>query len=135
MTHQISNEPPQLIIDDGTCIGHFCHVTCVNKVYIGKNVLTADRLYISDNLHGYENVNIPIMHQKVIFKGEASIGDDSWIGENVSIIGCKIGKHCVIGANAVVTKDIPDYSVATGIPARVIKKYNPQTQNWEKVKD
>jgi Acetyltransferase (isoleucine patch superfamily) len=135
LTHQISNEPPQLIIDDGTCIGHFCHVTCVNKVYIGKNVLTADRLYISDNLHGYENVNIPIMHQKVIFKGEASIGDDSWIGENVSIIGCKIGKHCVIGANAVVTKDIPDYSVATGIPARVIKKYNPQTQNWEKVKD
>jgi Acetyltransferase (isoleucine patch superfamily) len=133
LTQQVNEELPQLIIDDGVCIGHFCHITCVNKVHIGKNVLIADRLYISDNLHGYEDINTPIVYQKVICKGEVMIGDDSWIGENVCIIGCKIGKHCVIGANAVVTKDIPDYSVAAGIPARVIKRYNQQTQKWEKV--
>ena len=52
------------------------------------------------------------------------IGDGTWIGENVCIIGASIGKQCVIGANSVVLKDIPDYCVAVGLPAKVIKKYN-----------
>jgi acetyltransferase-like isoleucine patch superfamily enzyme len=51
------------------------------------------------------------------------------------VSGASVGKHCVIGANAVVTHDIPDYSVAVGIPARVIKRYNFETQQWEKVED
>jgi acetyltransferase-like isoleucine patch superfamily enzyme len=103
----------------------------VNKVYIGKKVLTADKVYISDNLHGYEDIHVPISEQPVIFKGEVSIGDETWIGENVCIIGVKIGKHCVIGSNAVVTKDVPDFSVVTGAPARIIKQYNQNTGNWE----
>lgn len=58
------------------------------------------------------------------------IGEGSWIGENVCVIGASVGRHCVIGANAVVTKDIPDYSVAVGAPARVIKKYNFNRGAW-----
>ena len=58
------------------------------------------------------------------------IGDDSWIGENVCIIGASIGRHCVIGANAVVTKEIPDYCVAVGNPARVIKRYDFEQKDW-----
>jgi acetyltransferase-like isoleucine patch superfamily enzyme len=61
------------------------------------------------------------------------IGEGSWLGENVCVIGASIGKHCVIGANSVVTKDIPDYSVAVGIPAKVIKKYNFNKCEWEKI--
>jgi len=133
LTYKVSDKVPELIIDDGATIGHFNHITCVNKVYIGKNVITADRVYISDNLHGYEDIHTPICFQPVYSKGEVSIGDETWIGENVSIISVRIGKHCVIGANSVVTKDVPDYSVVAGAPARVIKKYNDVTGLWEKV--
>jgi len=134
LTLQIDSNIPELVIDDGAAIGNFCHITCVKKVYIGKNVLAADRIYISDNLHGYEDITTPIAKQKVKFKGEVSIGENSWIGENVSIIGCKVGRHCVIGANSVVTKDIPDYSIAAGIPAKVIKRYDIQAGKWVSVK-
>jgi acetyltransferase-like isoleucine patch superfamily enzyme len=133
LTYQASEKVPELRIDDGATIGHFNHITCVNRVYIGKNVLTADKVYISDNLHGYEDVRTPICFQPVFSKGEVSIGEDTWIGENVAVIGVKIGKHCVIGSNSVVTKDIPDFSVAAGAPAKVIKRYNEATGKWERV--
>jgi len=133
LTLQVSSKVPELIIDDGAKIGHFNHITCVNRIYIGKNVLTADKVYISDNLHGYEDVEKPICDQPVFSKGEVSIGDETWIGENVSIISVCIGKHCVIGSNSVVTRDIPDFSVAAGVPARIIKQYNKDTGKWERV--
>ncbi len=123
---------PILKIGDGTYIGHFNHIYATKQIVIGSNVLIADRVYISDNLHGYENINIPIMNQPVKQVNEVSIGDGSWIGENVSIIGVTIGKNCVIGANSVVTKNIPDYCVAVGVPAKIIKKYNRNTKRWDK---
>jgi acetyltransferase-like isoleucine patch superfamily enzyme len=58
------------------------------------------------------------------------IGDGSWIGENACIIGAHVGKNCVIGANAVVTSDIPDYSVAVGVPAVVIKRFDAPSKMW-----
>jgi acetyltransferase-like isoleucine patch superfamily enzyme len=122
-----------LTIGVGTNIGHFNHIYCTHSIKIGKNVLTADKVYISDNLHGYEDLETPILRQPIVQKPTVEIGDDSWIGENVCIIGACIGRHCVIGANAVVTKDIPDYSVAVGNPARVIKQYNFKTEKWERV--
>ncbi len=122
-----------LELGEGCVIGAFNHITCIKKVVFGRNVLTANNVYVSDNIHGYEDINTPVKDQPVLFKGEVSIGDGSWLGENVCVIGAKIGKHCVIGANAVVTRDIPDYSVAAGIPARVIKRYNKDKTAWEKV--
>lgn len=66
---------------------------------------------------------------------ELKIGNGSWIGTHVAIIGdVHIGKHCVIGANSVVTKDVPAFCVVAGIPAKVIKRYNSETQQWENVK-
>ncbi len=63
-----------------------------------------------------------------------SIGDRSWLGQNVCVLpGASIGEHCVIGANSVVTSPIPDFSVAVGAPARVIKRYNGKTGGWERV--
>lgn len=121
-----------LMIGDGTSIGNFNHIFATTNILIGKNVLTADKVYISDNQHGYEDVGLSIKDQPVIQLKEVAIGDSTWIGENVCIIGATIGKHCVIGANSVVTKDIPDYSVAVGAPAKVIKRYNPLTKIWEK---
>lgn len=135
LTLQIDEKTPELIFDDDCIIGHFNHITCVNRVIIGKNVLTADRVYITDNYHGYEDINMPISKQPIKSKGKVIIGDETWIGDNVSIISCKIGKHCVIGANSVVNKDIPDYSIAVGAPAKVIKRYNFKTEQWEKTNE
>ncbi len=134
LTLQGENSPvPKLSIGDGSVIGHMNHITCVDAVEIGKNVLTADRVYISDHSHNFSNVKVPVMYQGTVSKGRVAIGDGTWIGENVVILSCHIGKNCVVGANAVVLRDLPDYCVAVGAPARVIQKFNLDSQSWEKV--
>lgn len=130
---KVDENNPRLLIEDYARIGHFSHIAAVREVHIGKNVLMADRVYVSDNLHAYEDIRRPIKSQPTIFKSRVYVGDDSWIGESVSIIGAKIGKHCVIGANSVVTKDIPDYCVAVGAPAQILKRYNFNNNSWERV--
>lgn len=129
----LTGEKSKLIIEDGCVLGNFNHIYATNSVVIHKEVLTADKVYISDNLHGYDNINIPIMYQPIIQKKIVEIGEGSWLGENVCIIGASIGKHCVVGANSVVTKDIPDFSVAVGSPAKVIKKFDIHLNKWVKV--
>lgn len=123
---------PELVIDKGTIIGHFNHISAANSVYIGKNVLTADKVYISDHNHEYKDISKPIMSQGIYSSGVIRIGDGSWIGENVCIISAKIGKNCVIAANSVVTKDIPDFCIAGGVPARIIKKFDHINNTWTK---
>jgi carbonic anhydrase/acetyltransferase-like protein (isoleucine patch superfamily) len=120
----------KLEIGNGCVFGYNNHITCVKEVKIGDNVLTANNVYISDNSHGYNNVNIPIMYQPIVFKGCVSIGCGTWIGENAVIIGANVGKNCVIAANAVVTKNIPDYCVVAGVPAQVIRRYDVNSKKW-----
>lgn len=125
-----------LEIGENTEIGKFSCVASANRVVIGKGVLTGPFIFIADHNHQYENPLIPIYMQgiKVGKNDSVEIGDETWIGAKVAICGnIKIGKHCVIGANSVVTKDIPDYSVAAGIPARVIKKYDFEKKEWVKI--
>jgi acetyltransferase-like isoleucine patch superfamily enzyme len=124
---------PLLRIGSHCAIGNFNHIYATHEIIIEDYVLTADKVYISDNLHSYENPEIPIIQQPIKQIKEVIIGKGSWIGENVCIIGASIGKNCVIGANAVVTKDIPDYSVAVGNPAKIIKQYNFKTKQWERL--
>lgn len=121
---------PGLDVGSGTVLGNYNHIIAAGRVIIGENVLTADHVYISDNTHEYRDVDVPVMHQKVRFLRETAIGDGSWIGENVCIFGAKVGRHCVIGANSVVNRDIPDFSVAAGAPARVIRRYDPEKDCW-----
>lgn len=124
---------PKIIIEDGTQIGHFSHIVAEKKVHIGKEVLIADKVYISDNNHEYKDVNISIMKQGIAFKKEVYIGDGTWIGENASILGAKIGKHSIVGSNSVVLDDIGDYCIAVGSPAKVIKRFCFEKNEWIKV--
>lgn len=121
-----------LVIGNGTNIGNFNHIFATKEIVIGSNVLTADKVYISDNLHSYENIDEPILKQPIKQIDSVIIGDGTWIGENACIIGAKIGKNCVIGANAVVTKDVPDYCVVVGLPAIIIKRYCVIDKQWKK---
>ena len=120
-----------LEIGDGTVIGNFNHIYATKQIIIGKNVLTADKVYISDNQHEYEDILQPILKQKIKQLNTVIIGDGTWLGENVCVIGAKIGKNCVIGANSVVTRDIPKYSVAVGSPAKIIKRYCQDDKIWK----
>lgn len=123
-----------LQIGSGSRIGRFNHIYATHRVVLGQNVLTANGVYISDNLHDYRDPQVPIMDQPIIQNGIVEIGEGSWLGHNACVLGASIGRHCVIGANAVVVSDIPDYSVAVGAPAKVIKQYDPSTQEWISVK-
>lgn len=126
-------EKCELVFEDGCCIGNFNHIYATHSVIFHKHVLTADKVYVSDNFHGFEDIDIPIISQPVVQNRSVEIGEGSWLGENVCVLGSHIGKHCVIGANSVVTHDIPDYSVAVGTPARVIRKYDFDSNKWIKI--
>jgi acetyltransferase-like isoleucine patch superfamily enzyme len=119
-----------LTIGDGTYIGRFSHIYCTSKIEIGKKVLMADKVYLSDNLHSYLNIDLPVIDQQIQQTNPVLIGDGAWIGENVCVIGASVGRNSVIGANSVVTKDIPDYCIAVGSPAIIIKRYNADTKQW-----
>ena len=131
----INNINANLTIGKSSVFGYNNHITCVRNVSIGNFVLTANNVYISDNNHGYEDITRPIIQQPVKFKKAVSIGDGAWIGENVSIIGASVGRNSVVGSNSVVTGDIPDYCVAAGIPAKIIKRFIPEKNKWVKVSD
>ena len=124
------DEKCSLTIGDGTYVGNFCHFYASSKIEIGRKVLFADKVYLSDNLHGYKNIEMAVIDQPVEQTAPVIIGDGAWIGEHACVIGASVGKNSVVGANAVVTKNIPDYCVAVGAPAVIIKRYNFELKDW-----
>jgi acetyltransferase-like isoleucine patch superfamily enzyme len=119
-----------LEIGSGSRIGRFNHIYATHRVVLGANVLTANNVYISDNLHGYRDPDVPILRQPLVQIGRVEIGEGSWLGHNACVLGARIGRHCVIGANAVVTHDIPDLCVAVGAPAIIIRRYDTTAGAW-----
>jgi acetyltransferase-like isoleucine patch superfamily enzyme len=133
LKEQKGRADPVLRIDRNTTIGRFAHIVAVKSVVIEENVLIADKVYISDNSHTFETVDIPVIEQGISFKGNTLIRQGAWIGENVSIIGVTIGRNSIVAANSVVLSDVPDYSVVAGTPAKVIKHYDFELKEWVKV--
>jgi len=116
---------PQIIIGNNVQIGDDSHITATNRIDIGNNVLAGKKITITDNAHGrsdYEALSIPPSLRSLYSPGPVIIEEGVWIGDKVTILpNVRIGKNAIIGANAVVTKDIPDNCVVGGIPAKVIK--------------
>ena len=122
---------PSIEIGRGTFLSHDVHIACVHRIVIGEEVMLADRCYVADNTHGYEDPLRSVKSQPVRILGEVRIGDGSWIGSGCCITGpVTIGKHVVVGANSVVNRDLPDYCVAVGAPARIIKRWNAASGAW-----
>ena len=122
----------RLYIGEGTYIGPYGHISGTkNRIIIGKEVLFGPRVFVSTTNHRYEDVKKPIIRQGYVSKGDVIIEDGSWIGIGSCVLsGVKIGKNSIIGANSVVTHDIPPYSIAGGSPARVIKQYDDKEKKW-----
>ena len=113
----------KIIINPNSSIGSSCRIaTTDGTVHIGEYVFFAAYCYIGGGNHKSDRTDIPIAHQGFESKGGVNIGDDVWIGANCVIAdGVSIGKGSIIGACSLVNKDIPEYSIAFGSPAKVIK--------------
>lgn len=116
---------PKLIIKNNVIINYRCHIGVINHIEIGNNVLIGSNVLITDHAHGtstIEDLNIPPSRRNLISKGPVIIRDNVWIGENVCILpNVTIGEGAIIGANSVVTKVVPPFSLCCGNPAKVIK--------------
>lgn len=121
-------------------INDFVHITAMGGVKIGNDVLIAGKVYISDCTHGsykgdiYDSFPMQIPKERAYSVKNVIIEDCVWVGESVSILpGSIIGKGSIIGANSIVNSVLPPYSIAVGIPAKVIKRYCFETGTWRKV--
>jgi len=123
---------PSIIIEDNVAIQQNFHCTCASEIRIGKGTLITQNVGIFDIHHNYHEIDKSIIHQDIKTRS-IEIGENCFIGMNTIILpGTKLGKQNIIGAGAVVSGKFPDYCVIAGTPAKVIKKYNFITKQWEK---
>ena len=116
---------PVLRIGNNVSIMDNCQISCADEIIIGNGCLMGDNVYISDNYHGKGTVcesTIPPLERDLYLKGKVRIGSNVWLGRNVCVMpGVSIGDGAIIGANSVVTHDIPAHCVAAGVPAKIIR--------------
>jgi len=116
-----------LRIGDNTTFQEGCQVSAARQVTIGRDVLVGANVLITDNDHIYDHPDKPAAAIRELYTAPVIIEDGCWLGFACVVLkGVTVGKRAVIGANAVVTHDIPPYCVAAGVPARVIKRFSEQ---------
>jgi acetyltransferase-like isoleucine patch superfamily enzyme len=116
-------ETATMRIGEGTILNLGCMVAATERVEIGSHCMFANYCFIADAEHRYDDRELPVTLQGMEPKGPVRIGDSCWFGTNVVVTGgVTIGEHTVVGANSVVTKDLPAGVVAAGAPARVIRE-------------
>ena len=121
---------PRLEIGNRVSIGQNIHMTCAKSVIIEDDVVISSNVLITDNNHSYKKIDTHPLQQELEIL-PVKIGRYSFIGAGARVLpGVQIGRNVIVGANAVVTKDIPDYTIAVGIPARVIKRYDEENRMW-----
>ncbi len=111
-----------LVIGDGTSIVGGCVLSAAHSVRIGREVLMARNVYIADHTHAIDRPERAVLAQGIDRTAPVEIGDGAWLGQNVVVgPGVRIGRGAVVGANSVVREDVPDFAVAVGAPARVVR--------------
>ena len=124
---------PHIKIGNHVIINPLCHIGCIDSVTIGDYVVLSERCLVIDHTHGdvsYEHLSLYERERPLVSKGKVVIEDYVWMGENsVVMSGVTVGHNSLIGANAVVTKDIPPYSIVAGNPARILRTLEPPTKD------
>ena len=113
-----------LEVGDGTSISGNCVLSAAASVRLGRDVLLARNVYVSDHIHAYADTTLPVLAQGLAKVAPVHIGDGAWLGQNVVVCpGVSIGRGAVVGANSVVLEDVPDFALAVGAPARVVRRF------------
>ncbi len=121
---ELKIDPPggRLEIGDGASVAGYCVFSAAVEVRIGRRVLIARNVYVSDHRHGFDGSGVAVRDMPADDLRPVAVGDGAWIGQNVVILpGVTVGHHAIIGANSVVRDDVPPHSVAVGTPARVVR--------------
>ena len=119
----------RVVIGDGCFLNLGVQVAAQELVEIGDHCMFANGCFVTDANHRFDDLEQPITWQGFTTKGPTTIGDNVWCGANVVITsGVTIGRRCVIGANSVVTESIPDFSIAAGAPAKVLRRHGPAAE-------
>jgi acetyltransferase-like isoleucine patch superfamily enzyme len=122
---------PKLTIGDGTQIGRFCHIACVGEIEIAEDVLIAERVFIGDTYHRYDDVTRPVIEQPMAEPRKVSIGRGAHLGVGAIVLpGVTIGEQALVGAGAVVTADVAPRSVVVGNPAAEISRFDDSSDQW-----
>ena len=123
-----------IVIDDNCCVAARSIISAKNHIHLERDVILAPSVLIMDHNHAFQDVIRPIRDQGPTDGGTIRIGQGCWIGHGAAIISNKgelsLGHHCVVAANAVVTRSFPPNSVIFGNPARVVKQFDPVEQVW-----
>jgi lipopolysaccharide O-acetyltransferase len=123
------SDSPVIVVGDGTAIAGGCVLSAAHSLRLGRQVLIARNVYISDHVHAFENTDQAVLKQGITGIGGVEIGDGAWLGQNVVVTpGVRVGRGAVVGANSVVRDDVPDFAVAVGAPARVIRQFAEGTE-------
>jgi len=122
---------PQLRIGDRVTVTYGLHVTVYDRVTIGDDVMFAGNVYIEDGTHARRRGDVAYKYQGIERIAPVSIGHGAWIGQNAVILpGVRVGDRAIIGANTVVTRDVPDACIAVGAPARIVRRWDSDTARW-----
>lgn len=124
-----------LSIGDDTTIEQRCHIVCAGKLSIGSECVISANVFISDCHHVYKDINIQVLKQSLEVR-ETKICDQAFIGYNAVIMpGVTIGRHSIVGANSVVTKNVDDFTVVAGNPAKAIRIFDFEHHSWINLKE
>lgn len=123
-------------IGNNVDVGNNSFISANNFIEIGSHSILSSYVFITDHDHGFENVYKNLHEQPLSDKGKVIIEDNVFLGTKCSILkNIRIGRHSVVGANTVVTKNIPPYSVVVGNPGKIIKRYSFKEKKWIKIKE
>jgi acetyltransferase-like isoleucine patch superfamily enzyme len=123
---------PHIIIEDGVSIQQRCHIAAASELIIGKDSMLSFDVMITDVDHEYSSIGIPIGKQGLVIN-KTRIGERCFIGAGAKIMaGTILGEQCVVGSNAVVRGKFPAFCVIAGAPARVLKRYDEQSESWQR---
>jgi lipopolysaccharide O-acetyltransferase len=120
----IERSEPVIVIGDGTSISGSCVLSAASSITIGKKVLMARNVYVADHGHAFADPEAAVLDQGIRDVRPVEICDGAWLGQNVFVgSGVRVGRGAVVGANSVVLDDVPEYSVAVGAPARIVRRF------------
>jgi acetyltransferase-like isoleucine patch superfamily enzyme len=121
--------PARVRIGAGTFLNLGVMVAALDRVEIGAHCMLANGCVVTDADHRFDDPSRPVTWQGFTSKGPTRIGDNVWLGAHVVVTsGVTVGERCVVGANSVVTRDLPPFSLAAGAPARVLRRIEPQAE-------